>query len=254
MSTRGGTPGAHPVRQGAEHEEGTQAARGVVPRLTLAALNELEPLSRTEQSDGRREWDVALNPAVAAAVEHERRRIAADVHDLIMQDLALALAEARMLEDDTPKARNVVEAGERALANARKLIGGLSARPSEPIVCAVTSSSQRAARDIPVTVRAQDAPPLSQPDAQTFSTLVHIAREAVTNAVKHGRPTRIDVTLDRPDEWRLRVLDDGCGYTAVPSGRGFGLQSMRRQARALGGRLKVTSAVGGGTAVEALLP
>ena len=116
-----------------------------------------------------------LDP-VAAAVAHERRRIAADVHDLIMQDLALALAQARMLADATPEARTVVDAGERALADARDLVTGLSARPSESIAAAVISSAQRAARHVPVAVVAPDVSALPQPDGQTFSTIVHITR------------------------------------------------------------------------------
>ena len=76
------------------------------------------------------------------------------------------------------------------------------------------------------------------PTAQTFSTIVHIAREAVTNAVKHGRPDAIEVVLEYPEEWRLRIRDDGRGFDAERARRGFGLRSMRRQAHALGGRLR----------------
>ena len=77
----------------------------------------------------------------------------------------------------------------------------------------------------------------------------------MTNAVKHGRPAMIEVALECPEEWRLRVTDDGCGFNAQQqAATGFGLQSMRRQAHALGGRLRVTSGSGAGTTVEALLP
>ena len=123
----------------------TSGARGIeetsgadTPHLSLAALSEPAQPSRTKRSNGGSSRDAALDPAIASAVEHERRRIAADVHDLIMQDLALALAQARMLADDTPKARTVVDAGERALAGARDLVGGLSARGRSPIASAVT--------------------------------------------------------------------------------------------------------------------
>ena len=76
----------------------------------------------------------------------------------------------------------------------------------------------------------------------------------MTNAVKHGRARNIEVALECPDEWRLRIRDDGCGFNAAESDRGFGLQSMRRQAHALGGRLRVRSDPGAGTTVEGLLP
>ena len=125
---------------------------------------------------------------------------------------------------------------------------------TESIAGAVISSAQRAARHVPIAVVAQDVPPFPEPDAQTFSTIVHIAREAVTNAVKHGHPTKIEVTLECPEEWRLRVSDDGCGFDAEQAADGFGLQSMRRQAHALGGRLRVTGVPGQGATVEALLP
>jgi signal transduction histidine kinase len=245
--------GARSVEPAFAHEHGSQAedtSGGDLPHLSLAAVDDTPALSH----NGGSPRDVALDPAIASAVEQERRRIAADIHDLIMQDLALALAQARVLADDTPQARSVVDAGERALANARDLVGGLSARQSESIVSAVTSSARRAARHVPITIVAQDVPRVPQPDAQTFSTIVHITREAVTNAVKHGTPTNVEVVLECPEEWRLRISDDGCGFDAGQASSGFGLQSMRRQAHALGGRLEVTSAAGLGTTIEALLP
>ena len=66
--------------------------------------------------------------AVEQALADERRRMAADVHDLIMQDLSLALATARTLADDPASASQasiVVAAGERALAGARDVVDGL---------------------------------------------------------------------------------------------------------------------------------
>ena len=255
--------GTRPVQRMAEGRPVAQAegnsraavSDAAVPHLSLAARSEPEHhSSRSTQPTNGSSGEVALDPAIASAVEHERRRIAADVHDLIMQDLSLALAHARMLADDTPAAQTVVDASERALANARELVGGLSPRQSESIAGAVTSSAQRAARHVPIAVVAQDVPAVPQPDAQTFNTIVHIVREAVTNAVKHGHSTRIEVTLECPEEWRLRISDDGCGFDPEFASPGFGLQSMRRQAHALGGRLRVTHGAGRGTTVEALLP
>jgi signal transduction histidine kinase len=191
------------------------------------------------------------------ALAHERSRVAADVHDLIMQDLSLALASARVLAADpacSPQVGTVVSAGERALSGARVLIDGLAERDRRPIAEAVEASVRGAARRIPLTFRADLAPTSRDPDEPTRDTLVHIAREAVTNAVKHARASAIEVTLEREDEWRLRVRDDGRGFEASGEGEGFGLGSMRRHAEALGGALRVTSTPGLGTTVEAALP
>jgi signal transduction histidine kinase len=202
------------------------------------------------------EWSRDERHARAHALVHERNRVAADVHDLIMQDLALALANARTLVDDpacAPQVGTVVTAGERALAGARVLINGLAERDSQPIAEAVETSVRAAARHTPLTFHASAARVLPEPDESTRDTLVHIAREAVTNAVKHARPTAIGVTFERDDEWRLAVRDDGRGFDASGAGEGFGLASMRRHAEALGGVLRVRSD-DGGTTVEASLP
>ncbi len=193
--------------------------------------------------------------AVADALRHERRRMAADVHDLIMQDLALALASARDLAESpspAPQAQAVVAAGERALAAARQIVGGLADDDREPIIEAVGASVRVAARHTRLIFDATGTPQGAQPDRPTLEALVHIGREAVTNAVKHAAPGAVEVVLEHADEWQLTVRDNGRGFEAA--GAGFGLQSMRRQAQALWGTLRVTSVPGVGTTVQAILP
>jgi len=194
--------------------------------------------------------------AASEALAHERSRIAAEIHDLVMQDLAFALGTARTLADDAaawPSASVVVAAGERALAGARQILDGLVAGERELAIEAVEDSVRAAARHVPLRFDAGGVPAGAQPDQPTLHALVHIAREAVTNAVKHAAPFLIEVVLEYGDEWRLRIGDDGCGLGAN-GGAGFGLLSMRQRAQALGGSLRVHSAAGAGTTVEAILP
>lgn len=207
-------------------------------------------------------------PVVADALARERRKIAAEVHDLVMQDLALALANARVLADDplaAPQVSVVVAAAERALAGARRLLGDLAAQDRQPVIEAVGRSVRTAARDVPLRFHARGISAGAQPDQPTVDALVHIGREAVTNAIKHASPTAIEVELVRADEWRLRVRDDGRGchlghrdhdaHGAHSGGcGGFGLESMKSHAQALGGSLRIATAPGAGTIVEAVLP
>jgi signal transduction histidine kinase len=226
------------------------SATGAIHRSVRART--FSPLERLRTRRGERRSRV-----VEDALERERRRIAADVHDLIMQDLAFALANARALADEparAPQASTVVAAGERALAGARHLVGGLVAQDRKPVVESVEASARTAARDIPLSFDATSVPADVQPDQPTLDALVHISREAVTNAMKHASPTVIEVALERADEWRLRVRDDGRGFDAIAAGGGFGLQSMNRHAQALGGSLRVMSAPELGATVEAILP
>jgi signal transduction histidine kinase len=183
--------------------------------------------------------------------------VAADVHDLVMQDLCLALASARQLEDHPDvalRASAVVTAAERALAGAREVLDSLSGRSRRPVAEAVEESVEAAARATPFTFDATKAPSDVQPDQATFDALVHTGREAVTNAVKHGRAAAVAVVLEYRDEWHLRVADDGRGFDPAEQSTGFGLESLSRHAKALGGRVVVTSEPGRGTIVSARLP
>jgi len=196
------------------------------------------------------------------ALAHERSRIAADVHDLVMQDLALALATLRTLSADphaAPGAAGASAAAERAMQGARDVVTALLAERRAPVVDALGEGVRAAARDVPLSFSADGVPAGAEPDGATLDTLVHIGREAVTNAVKHASPRSIEVVLAQGDEWRLAVTDDGQGFDAAGGGAphlggGFGLASMERAARALGGRLTVASAAGSGTVIEAILP
>lgn len=195
--------------------------------------------------------------AVVRALTQERRRIAADIHDLIMQDLAFALSRARALADDATDALladTVVAAGERALAGARQMLDALSSGARDVAIEAVEESMRAAARHVALSFDGDGVPADVRPDERTFYALLHIAREAVTNAVKHAGALAVEATLDYDREWRLRVTDGGRGFDPGGAGEGFGLQSMRWQALALGGSLRVHSVLGVGTTIEAILP
>ena len=213
----------------------------------------------------------------ARALTQERRRVAAEVHDLIMQDLSLALGNARALADDpsaSPNTSLVVSAGERALAGARTVVGDLTResapvflarsirrdsptpipQDSEPIVRAIEASVQAAARSTNLIFDAAGVPGSARADEPTRAALLHIAREAVTNATKHARANAIEVTLQYNGSWRLTVRDEGDGFDAESANNGFGLTSMRAHVQALGGVLNLTSAADEGTTVEVVLP
>ncbi len=222
------------------------AARGA---STVATATLLARARRARPFGARR--------ATARALAHERRRIAAGVHDLIMQDLSLALATARGLAEepgDAAQAEAIVSAGERALAGARQVLSELATRDTRPIDQAVEASVRAAARHTQLAFHASLPAPPADVDEPTRDALVHIAREAVTNAVKHARASTVEVVLEHAGHWRLTVRDDGRGFDEAPAEEGFGLHSMHQSARSLGGVVRVGSASGGGTTVEAELP
>jgi two-component system CheB/CheR fusion protein len=96
----------------------------------------------------------------------------------------------------------------------------------------------------------------ASPDAPTASHLYRIAQEAVTNALKHGHPQSILISLGRKrDRLILEVLDDGRGFaTTRESGTGSGLRVMRYRAALFGGELQVKSSPGRGTRITCSAP
>jgi two-component system sensor histidine kinase UhpB len=92
------------------------------------------------------------------------------------------------------------------------------------------------------------------------TAIYRVVQEGVTNAVRHGCPSRIDVVLSEAedrDELMVSVLDDGTGMPESEAGRssaGFGLIGMRERVAGVGGSLAVSNRAGGGLAVVARWP
>jgi signal transduction histidine kinase len=87
-------------------------------------------------------------------------------------------------------------------------------------------------------------------DNLTATHLYLIAQEAVRNAVKHGKPRNIQVSLHANPHLVLRVACDGIGMPARPQGNGgLGLRIMRNRAAIIGAHLTIEPAEPTGTRV-----
>ena len=85
--------------------------------------------------------------------------------------------------------------------------------------------------------------------------LYRIAQEGINNAVKHGKPRRIEIGLaTEPTHVRLRIKDDGCGFRIDTARRGgIGLRIMQYRAHVIGGVLTIQSRPNRGTEVQCLV-
>ena len=194
------------------------------------------------------------------AVLQERRRIARELHDGLAQELAFIAARVRLLERDPDapvRLDHLSSAAERALDDSRAAIAALTRPLDEPLHAALVRNATEVAdrlgarAELELDTGVEVSPAIRE-------ALVRIVREAITNAVRHGRAGRIGVSLSRSDGVRLAIVDDGCGFDAATRPRhpdaGFGLLSMGERAEALGGTLDVASAPGCGTTIEVVLP
>lgn len=86
-----------------------------------------------------------------------------------------------------------------------------------------------------------------------------IIQEALNNVLKHAEATRVEVHLDKSDNYvNLIVGDNGKGFDPTSPGiegmGGIGVSSMRERATRLGGRLAICSTPGSGTQIKVHLP
>jgi signal transduction histidine kinase len=195
----------------------------------------------------------------AAAVIHERRRIARDLHDGTAQDLAFIVQAGRGLAGDRPTneaLERIVGAAQHALENTRHAVANLARQSDGPLKLALERTVQEVAGREGVRADVEGAVDVSVPPA-TREALCLVAREAVTNSIRHGAASSVRVTIDNADRLTLRIGDDGCGFDPArsPESSGhFGLAGMRQRIAELGGELRVSSQPGKGTELIVVLP
>ena len=120
----------------------------------------------------------------------------------------------------------------------------------EPLDGALVQAAEEVAHRVGMQVRFEGARGVVVP-GETREALIRIVREAVTNAARHGGAQRVALELRNGRGVRLRVADDGSGFVAGETRPGsFGLVSMRERTEALGGRFRLETEPGAGTAIE----
>jgi signal transduction histidine kinase len=202
----------------------------------------------------------------ALAVVEERERIGRDLHDGVIQRMygvALGLDDVAELASRDPVAAGeridrAIDALHEAIAEVRSFIYGL--RPGLDTEGSLGSALESLAEEtrlnttIEIDVAAQRVANLS-PVAR--GELLSIAREALSNVVRHAGATRATVEVAASDgKLRLVIADDGAGFDVtapVPDGH-HGLANMRRRAESLGGGLVAESASSGGTRIIVTVP
>ena len=199
---------------------------------------------------------------IIEAQEHERRRLAGEIHDGISQRLISLWYHLLAAEDAVSEPERVArelavarQLATDALDDARAAISGL--RPSVLDDLGLAPSLESLARSLPVPEVQVDLHPVRLP-AHVEVALYRIAQEALQNVVKHAQATSVTLTLDRQaDDVVLRVADDGRGFAddgdAGP-GDSYGMASIRERAELIGARLAVASHPGKGTTLEVAVP
>jgi signal transduction histidine kinase len=209
---------------------------------------------------------------VIQAQEDERARVARDLHDTVAQDLAalrLELERESGHTEDAERRTTLLRLEARAremLATVRAILLDLrlSLLESMGLVAAVRNLLDRVKAEHGVGAHLMvDGEENASIPYETMVTLFRITQEALQNALQHGAPTHVFVTLTiTPQAVVLSVEDDGAGFDpaalerARPGqrGRGLGVHGMRERARLLGGTVALASTPGEGATITVTVP
>jgi signal transduction histidine kinase len=213
--------------------------------------------------------EIARREAAESRLFSERARMASDLHDNLQQTLLAASlqlnAAARTLEDNPEGASGRLALAEQLLSRSRKEVkeavwdlqfeathrqrlSDLLRRECDEVGGA---SSTQFRLLVP-----ENEPPLP---ATFLAEALRIARESMTNALKHAGATEIRLIVAiEGGALDLTVSDNGPGFDACsvpgPSAGHFGLSNMAERARRLGGLLQISRNEEGGASVHARLP
>jgi len=206
----------------------------------------------------------AMAEAEFTAILSERNRVAREIHDTLSQSLGaisvqLELARLHAHEISAPVRNHLgaaLKMARAALAEARESIWNMRSQVLEKsdLAEALKGILERMtegtgiAPAMRVDGTSRRLPPVVE------NNLLRIGQEAITNASRHAKPTRIDVSLAFDGRAvRLGVEDDGIGFVigSKPAGgrRSFGLVGINERAELLGGKAEIRSAPGEGTRV-----
>ncbi|MCK6388418.1 MAG: sensor histidine kinase, partial [Zoogloea sp.] len=201
--------------------------------------------------------------------EEERQHLARELHDEFGQYLASLNAEAafaRELADEgvpalRPCADSIVRTIEHMMETLQQILHrlrpiGLEEFGLLPSLRQLIVGWNQRSRETRFTLVADDV--LDDLPDNINVSLYRIIQESLTNAVRHGQPGRVEVSLRRaPAGLILEIRDDGQGVRSGPdAGKpgGFGRLGMEERVLALGGTLHIAPAPGRGTLVSVHLP
>jgi PAS domain S-box-containing protein len=190
----------------------------------------------------------------------EQRRIGHDLHDDLCQRLGGLQLLSGVLEKDlaaeghprAAQAGQLLARVQEALEQARRLARGLApvGLEDDGLVTALQALAENSSQLFRIRCELRAEAPVALADAGAATHLYRIAQEAITNAVRHGRASRVTLGLNRAgDGFELKVSDNGRGFRPPVSTSGMGLRIMKYRAGVIGATLEMRSDAGQGATV-----
>lgn len=235
--------------------------RGLLERSNAGL--EAEVRERTMQLSLEIERKMELERQVSTTADAERRRVGRELHDDLGQRLTgvslLAEALRGSLTTKDPglagHAEAIQSAASDAIAQVRRLARGLM--PVGPDAGDLNSALKELARSTSlgnVECVFDHAKGIAIKDQDIATNLYRIAQEAVSNAIRHGRATRVSIRLDQDDDAKIRltIADNGIGFDLLErsESKGAGLGTIEFRASVIAFHARFESTPGRGSAVS----
>ena len=210
---------------------------------------------------------VHVDERIADERRDERARIAAALHDDVLQCLYNVTIRAQVIREDFRSGRlldlegdvpPLISASEQAADELRDVIRGLrrSTIGHAGLIDTITLLIRHLENESTIKF-VLELDPSTRADASLELLAYQISREALTNAVKHSGAQTVWCEMSMAEgAIHIEVVDDGVGFdvTAPRDARHFGLDLMSERAKSMGGSVEIRSSTRGGTTVIAKLP
>jgi len=251
----------------------------VLSSLTLVGLLYRARIRKLQQAQAAQE---TFSRQLLASQENERKRIAAELHDglgqnlLVIKNFALIALNTAAAENPTREHLNEIsDAATQSLEEVRHIAHNL--RPYQIERLGLTTTLQFMLRQIANASEINFTTEIDPIDdlltKEDEISLYRIVQEALNNILKHSEAKTASVRVKRQrDEVLIAISDDGCGFAmadgasqtwesngrktsplANPQSGGFGLTGTAERVRRLGGKLAIQSAPGEGTKINIII-
>jgi signal transduction histidine kinase len=227
-----------------------------------------EALDQALSEKARAEQDLAFNQHLLDRALQEKLQLGRDLHDGLIQilysaGLTLEAAKGRLESSPTEASIQIDQSLNllnRSIREVRGYLDGLGpeALRAYGFKAALQTLSQelRAQHPAAVDIRVDDNG-VSRLSLEQARELFQVAREGLSNALRHAQASSITLAVEATDSGtvRLGISDNGHGFDiARSSPTGHGLRNMRARAKALGAEFHIDSSPGKGTSLSLLLP
>jgi signal transduction histidine kinase len=223
-------------------------------------------LSDFEKNQNHRLLALSHTAAEMATIQ-ERRRIASELHDGILQSLATLLLRLESVRERLPEAqqelrdemRSMEDFSRKSMKEIRRFLSGKSidAFVHGTLIERLKEDAKFVRDGLGVRVIVESEPDDLQLPQETERELYYILKEGVTNVTKHSHASKVEIVLRKNGATLSgRLADDGVGFdfAVLKENTGFGLTGMTNRIKKIGGELSIKSSPGEGTRLSFVVP